>query len=103
MTPCQTERTVFLTYLHSLNKGIIFLESFSADRKPCENNMTSAIKAISGLVIANDLKSFFKFSGKLERPAYVGFIVINIAMSVLTLTCFPISSTVSFLLDLSKA
>ena len=38
------------------------------------------------------LNSFFKLSGKLDLPAYPGFMVMNIAMSVLTLTCFPTSS-----------
>lgn len=77
-----------------LKKGTILHANFSAVLNPCENNMTSAINCLSGLVIANDLKSFFKLSGRLERPAYPGFIVMKIAMSVDTRTCFPTSSTV---------
>ena len=43
--------------------------------------------------MARDLNSFFRLSGKLDLPAYPGFIVMKIAMSGFTLTCFPTSST----------
>lgn len=81
----------FFTYLKN---GTILQANFSAERKPCENSITSAISCRSGVVMANDLNNFFKLSGRLERPAYPGFIVINIAMSGETRTCFPTNSTV---------
>ena len=43
--------------------------SFSADLKPWEKRVTSAIIVESGAVMARDLNSFFKLSGKLDLPA----------------------------------
>lgn len=76
-----------------LKKGTIFLASFSAILNPWEYSMTSAMSCLSGLVIAKLLNNFFRLSGRLDRPAYPGFMVMNTAMSGFTLTCFPISST----------
>ena len=53
---------------------------------------SSAMSCPSGDVIASDVNSFFKLSGRLERPAYPGFIVMKMAMSCETLTCFPTNS-----------
>ena len=76
-----------------LKNGTILLASFSAVLNPWEYSITWAMSWRSGDVIARLRKSFFRLSGKLDRPAYPGFIVMNIAMSGLTLTCFPTSST----------
>lgn len=76
-----------------LKNGTIFLASFSAILKPWEYSITSAMSCLSGLVIAKLLNNFFRLSGRLDRPAYPGFMVMNTAMSGFTLTCFPISST----------
>lgn len=76
-----------------LKNGTIFLASFSAILKPWEYSMTSAMSCLSGLVMAKLLNNFFRLSGRLDRPAYPGFMVMNTAMSGFTLTCFPISST----------
>ena len=80
-----------ITYLKN---GTIFEASFSAIRKPCEYNMTCAISCLSGVVMAKLRNNFFKLSGRLDRPAYPGFIVMKMAMSRLTLTCLPTSSIV---------
>ena len=53
---------------------------------------SSAMSCPSGDVIASDLNSFFKLSGRLERPAYPEIIVMKMAMSCETLTCFPTNS-----------
>ena len=77
-----------------LKKGTIFKASFSAVLKPCEYNMTCAMSCLSGVVIAKLRNNFFKLSGRLERPAYPGFMVMKMAMSRLTFTCLPTSSIV---------
>lgn len=76
-----------------MKNGTIFLASFSAILKPWEYSMTSAMSCLSGLVMAKLRNNFFRLSGRLDRPAYPGFMVMNTAMSGFTLTCFPISST----------
>lgn len=43
--------------------------------------------------MASDRNSFFKLSGKFDRPAYPGFIVMKMAMSGETRTCLPTNST----------
>lgn len=43
--------------------------------------------------MASDRNNFFKLSGKLDLPAYPGFIVIKIAISGDTRTCLPTNST----------
>ena len=44
--------------------------------------------------MARLLNNFFKLSGRLDLPAYPGFMVINMAMSLLTFTSLPMSSIV---------
>jgi hypothetical protein len=43
--------------------------------------------------MAKFLKSFFKLSGRLDLPAYPGFIVMKIAISGFNFTVLPIIST----------
>ena len=52
-----------------LKNGTILQASFSAERKPCENSITSAMSWRSGFVIAKDRNNFFKLSGRFDRPA----------------------------------
>ena len=46
---------------------------------PSDVSMISQIISFSGTIIEIGLNSDFKLSGNSERPAYPGFIVINIA------------------------
>lgn len=76
-----------------LKNGTIFLASFSAILNPWEYSITWAMSCLSGLVMAKLRNNFFKLSGRLDRPAYPGFMVMKTAISGFTLTCFPMSST----------
>lgn len=49
--------------------------------------MTWAMSSRSGFVIAILRNSFFRLSGRLERPAYPGFMVMNILNSDTTSAC----------------
>ena len=53
------------------------IASFWAVWKPSDISMFSQMGLRSGLIIAQLLKSAFKFSGNGVRPAYPGFIVIQ--------------------------
>jgi len=72
--------------LQSSNNETILPDNFSAVLNPCENNITYAIKSLSGLTMAIYLNNYFKFSGKLDLPAYPGFIVMNIPIVKFNLT-----------------
>ncbi len=74
---------------------IIFLTSL----KPSDANMTSAIMVRSGAIIATGRIRAFKLSGNSVRPAYPGFIVINIPQLGLHGICVPINEKLGNLAD----